>query len=203
MIERAHTPLLLVISAPSGAGKTTLCQTLVGEFEQVTYSVSCTTRPPRPSEVHGKSYYFMSEDQFMGHVEAGEFLEYARVYNAYYGTLKQTVLDGFAKGRDVLMDLDVQGAAKIRQRVAALAPDDPLRRGFLDIFIAPPSMKVLEERLRGRGQDADDVIDLRLSQARDEVQRWHEYRYMIINDRLDHAYAALRSIVIAEHVRVR
>ncbi|NCC49615.1 MAG: guanylate kinase [Spartobacteria bacterium] len=203
MIEREHIPLLLVISAPSGAGKTTLCHSLVGEFDEIIYSVSCTTRAPRPSEVDGKSYHFLGKENFLMRVDRGEFIEFAQVYEHMYGTLRQTILDGFARGKHVLMDLDVQGAAQIREKVRQAPADDPLRRGYLDIFIVPPSMQVLEERLRGRGQDADDVINLRLSRAQAEISRWHEYQYCVVNDNLERSYGALRSIYIAELQRVR
>ncbi len=203
MIEREKAPLLLVISAPSGAGKTTLCHSLIGEFEFITYSVSCTTRSPRPSEVDGKSYYFLTNADFERKIQEGAFLEYARVYDYWYGTLRETVLEGMRAGKDVLMDLDVQGATQIRENVSKLPVNDPLRRGHVDIFIAPPSMEILSDRLRGRGQDAPDVIEHRLRQARDEVACWEEYQYMIVNDRLDESYDALRSIVLSEHQRVR
>jgi len=203
MIIRERKPLLLVISAPSGAGKTTLCHTLLGEFEDVAYSVSCTTRPPRPSEVDGKSYHFLDDDEFERRINNGEFLEYARVYKHWYGTLKQTVLDGFATGNDVLMDLDVQGATLIRENIQTAAIDDPIRKGFVDIFIAPPSIDELARRLRGRGQDADEVIEHRLSKAEDEIGSWREYQYLIVNDHLEDSYDALRSILLCERLRVR
>lgn len=203
MIHGEKTALLLVISAPSGAGKTTLCQRLMADFPDMAYSVSCTTRPPRASEVSGKSYHFLPEAEFLSRVEGGEFLEHAEVYGHHYGTLKATVLEGLRAGRDVLMDLDLQGARSLREYVRGAAPGDPLRRGHVDIFIGPPSIEVLERRLRDRGEDDAATIQRRLNEARDEIAHWQEYQYAVVNDRLDESYDALRSIVIAEHHRNR
>lgn len=202
MIDLPVRSLLIVVSAPSGGGKTTLCERLMAEFHQLVYSVSCTTRAPRDGETDGTDYYFISEPEFRRRVDAGEFLEYANVHGHLYGTLRRYVEKGFASGRDVLMDIDVQGAAQIRERLATLAPSDPLRRGFVDVFIAPPSIEVLRKRLLLRGKDTDEVIERRLRQAENELQRWPEYRYLIVNDRLDASYDALRSIIVAEHRRV-
>ena len=135
----AH-PLLLVVSAPSGAGKTTLCDRLRAEFPAIRYSVSCTTRGPREGEVDGEDYHFLSEAEFRRRLAAGEFLEHAVVHGHLYGTLRSEVADGMTAGRDVLMDIDVQGAAQIRAALAGLPPDHPLRRGYTDVFIAPPSL---------------------------------------------------------------
>lgn len=166
------------------------------------YSVSCTTRPPREGEVDGVDYYFISEAEFEKRVRAGEFLEHAIVHGHRYGTLRRFIERGFATGRDVLMDIDVQGAAQIRASLAALPPNDPLRLGFVDVFIAPPSIEVLRKRLYLRGKDSDEVIERRIAQAEQELSRWREYQYLIINDRLDASYDALRAIVVAEHRRV-
>lgn len=202
MINLPVRSLLIVVSAPSGGGKTTLCERLMAEFHQMVYSVSCTTRAPRDGEQDGTDYYFISESEFRRRVDAGEFLEHANVHGHLYGTLRRYVERGFASGRDVLMDIDVQGAAQIRDRLNALPVTDPLRRGFVDVFIAPPSLEVLRKRLLLRGKDADDVIERRLRQAENELQRWPEYRYLIVNDRLDASYDSLRAIIVAEHRRV-
>lgn len=202
MIQLPVRSLLIVVSAPSGGGKTTLCERLLGEFQEIIYSVSCTTRPPREGEVDGIDYYFISEEEFERRLKEGEFLEHAVVHGHRYGTLRRFIDKGFATGRDVLMDIDVQGAAQIRRYLAALPPHDPLRSGLVDIFIAPPSLEVLRKRLHLRGKDAEDVIERRLHQAEEEIRHWREYRYVIVNDRLDASYDALRSIVIAERHRV-
>ncbi|MBW7908754.1 MAG: guanylate kinase [Kiritimatiellae bacterium] len=202
MIELPVRSLLVVVSAPSGGGKTTLCERLLAEFHQMVYSVSCTTRAPRDGEIDGTDYYFISEEEFERRVQNDEFVEHATVHGHRYGTLRRFIERGFASGRDVLMDIDVQGAAQIRSKLATLPPNDALRRGFVDAFIAPPSIEVLRKRLHLRGKDADAVIERRLQQAENEMRRWREYKYLIVNDRLDASYDALRSIVVAEHHRL-
>lgn len=193
-----HRPLLIVVSAPSGAGKTTLCERLLAEFESIVYSVSCTTRAPREGEEDGVNYHFLDRATFEGRVAAGEFLEHATVHGNYYGTLRSTVLDAFARGKHVLMDIDVQGAIQIRQRLRAAAADDPLRCGFLDVFIAAPSIDILHKRLVARAKDSAETIARRVERAREEMEHWREYRFLIVNDRLDASYDALRAIFIAE-----
>ncbi len=203
MITFERRPLLMVVSAPSGAGKTTLCDRLITEFDSVTYSVSCTTRAPRQGEVHGKSYYFLSTEEFEQRVRHHEFLEHAVVHGNHYGTLKATVHEALEAGRDVLMDLDVQGAEQIRRFVNAETGNEWIRDIYVDIFIAPPSMEALKSRLLGRGKDEQDVIQRRLARAQDELQWWKDYRYVIVNDRLEDSYHALRCILYAERHRVR
>ncbi|MCO5044162.1 MAG: guanylate kinase [Kiritimatiellae bacterium] len=202
MIELPVRSLLVVVSAPSGGGKTTLCERLLAEFHQMVYSVSCTTRAPRDGEIDGTDYYFISEEEFERRVQNDEFVEHATVHGHRYGTLRRFIERGFASGRDVLMDIDVQGASQIREKLSTLPASDALRRGFVDAFIAPPSIEVLRKRLHLRGKDADAVIERRLQQAENEMRRWREYKYLIVNDRLDASYDALRSIVVAEHHRL-
>ena len=202
MIELPRRPLLLVVSAPSGAGKTTLCERLLAEFDSIHYSVSCTTRAPREGEVDGRDYFFLNETEFRAKVAAGEFLEHADVHGAMYGTLRRFITDGFAAGKDVLMDIDVQGAAQIRDRVRAAGAADPLHRAYVDIFIAPPSLDALRKRLQSRGKDSEAVIDRRVKQAELELSHWLEYQYLIVNDRLDASYDALRAIVLAERHKI-
>jgi guanylate kinase len=198
MIHLPSRPLLFVVSAPSGAGKTTLCERLLGEFDNLVYSVSCTTREPREGEEDGVNYHFISRGTFEKKVASGEFLEHAVVHNNLYGTLRSEVLGGFARGENVLMDIDVQGAKQIRNHIASAKPDDPLRCGFVDIFIAPPSLETLQKRLVARGKDSEQVIARRVQHAANEMKHWMEYRFVIVNDRLDASYDALRSIFIAE-----
>lgn len=199
MIDPAPRPLLILISAPSGTGKTTLCDRLISEFRSMKYSVSCTTRPPRDGEIDGVDYHFITAEEFTRRIEADAFLEHAHVHGNRYGTPRAAVMEHLRKGIDVLMDIDVQGAAQIRNSIARLAPEDPLRRAYLDVFIAPPSLEVLRARLRGRGKDSDHVIEQRMQQVEKELACWREYDYFIINDRLDATYDILRSIIIAEH----
>lgn len=188
-------PLLIVVSAPSGAGKSTLCDRLLADRSDIVYSISCTTRHPRGDEVDGKDYFFLTEQQFEGKVSAGEFLEHALVHGNRYGTLRKMVDDAMGAGRSVIMDIDVQGAAQIRSYAAKLPDGDLLRKGYIDIFIAPPSMQALKERLEKRAEDAPGEIARRLKNAGVEMKRRNEYRYVVVNDSLDRAYAELKEIL--------
>jgi guanylate kinase len=194
-------PILLVVSAPSGAGKTTLCDRLRGAFPVLRYSVSCTTRVPREGERDGVHYFFLEEAEFFRRIEAGAFLEFARVHGHWYGTPRAPVAEALAAGRDVLMDIDVQGAAQIRESVGRLPAEDVLRRAYVDVFVAPPSLAELRRRLEARAKDAPDVIERRLVQAKREMADAPRYDYLVVNDVLDDAFDALRSIVVAEHHR--
>lgn len=190
-------PLLIVVSAPSGAGKSTLCDRLVKEFSDVTYSVSCTTRAPRGEEQDGVHYYFLSKREFKERIKNGEFLEHAKVHGHLYGTLEDTVLYAMEEGRHVLLDIDVQGARKIRDSLIRLDPRNPIRTGFTDIFISPPSMDELERRLCRRGTDEKQVIRRRLENAKAEMDCAGEYAFQIINDDLEKAYLELRNIILS------
>lgn len=193
--------LLIVVSAPSGAGKTTLCDRLLAERDDIVYSVSCTTRQPRGREVHGEDYFFLSPDEFDRRVRCGQFLEHALVHGHRYGTLRSTVVDALASSRSVLMDIDVQGAAQIRKAIALSPPTDPLRRGFVDIFIEPPSLEILKNRLEGRREDQPAEIARRLRNAELEMTRAGDYQYRIVNDDLDRAFAELKQILEKEQGR--
>jgi guanylate kinase len=179
--------LLLVISSPSGAGKTTLARRLAGEFD-MRFSVSYTTRAPRKDEVEGKDYHFVARDRFAQMIEGHEFAEWAVVHGNQYGTAIATVNTSLADGVDCLFDIDYQGGRQIRR----LWPDDSVL-----CFILPPSMEELERRLRRRATDANDVIERRLAMAHEELTHYGEYDYMIVNDNLDQAYAKLRAIYVA------
>jgi len=190
-----NRPLLIVVSAPSGAGKTTLCERLLAERGDIVYSVSCTTRPRRGREVDGVDYYFVSDAEFDRRLAAGEFLEHAVVHGRRYGTPRRPVLDILKSGRGVLMDIDVQGASQVRRSLQALPEGDPLKAGFVDIFIEPPSMETLRRRLDGRGEDAPDVIAKRLRNAEEEMKRRHEFGHRVVNDDLEAAYRRLAEII--------
>ncbi len=199
MKQKNKTALLLVVSAPSGAGKSTLCNRLVKKFPGMAYSVSCTTRAPRGEEKNHEHYHFLSCEEFSEQKSNGEFLEHATVHGNFYGTRKQTVENVLAQGSDIIMDIDVQGAEQIRKVCADLSAEDPVWQGFVDIFIAPPSMKELRRRLCGRSTDSDDVIEKRLHNAEAEMKHRHLYQHVVVNDNLDEALKNLVRIVEEEH----
>ncbi len=196
-MPRATRPLMIVVSAPSGAGKSTLCNRLVDEFPAVVYSISCTTREPRGDEKDGQHYFFLSKKEFKSRARNGEFLEYAKVHGNYYGTLEDTVLYAMEEGNHVLLDIDVQGAKQIRESLVRLDPRHPIRRGFTDIFISPPSMEELEKRLRGRGTDEEKVIRKRLENAAAEMAAAKEYSFQIVNGDLEKAYHELKTVILS------
>jgi guanylate kinase len=197
VVRRPARPLLIVVSAPSGAGKSTLCDRLVEEFPAVTYSVSCTTRAPRGDEKDGVHYYFLSKREFKERIKNGEFLEHAKVHGNFYGTLEDTVLYAMEEGQHVLLDIDVQGARKIREALVRLDPRNPIRSGFTYIFISPPSMEELEKRLCGRGTDEKKAIRKRLDNAKAEMDCATEYSFQIVNDDLEKAYQELKNVILS------
>lgn len=190
--ERPRRGLMLVVSSPSGAGKTSLSRRLVADHGELELSISATTRAPRPGEADGREYHFLDRPRFDALVGEDAFLEWANVHEHRYGTLKTPVAEALAAGRDVLFDIDWQGAAAI----ASSAPDEVVR-----VFILPPSMKDLARRLHARAQDAEDVIQRRLGRAYGEIERWREYDYVIVNQDFDAAYAELAHIYHAERLR--
>ena len=198
MSERTRNPLLVVVAGPSGSGKTTLFDRLLADDPDLVYSVSCTTRDPRGSEADGEDYFFVSEEEFERRVAAGLFLEHAVVHGSRYGTLRSTVEESLGERQSVLMDIDVQGAGRVREHVATLPPDNALRRGHVDVFIAPPSLAALEERLVGRAEDGAEAISRRLENARGEMARQREFRYTVVNRELEAAYRDLTRIVELE-----
>ncbi|MDO9543018.1 MAG: guanylate kinase [Kiritimatiellia bacterium] len=200
MINPKDKPLLMVVSAPSGAGKTTLCNLLLNEFQNMTRSISCTTREKRQGEVHGRDYYFITLPEFAKCRRRDKFLESASVHSHRYATPRLPVLSALAEGRDVLLVIDVQGAKMIRNSIKKGA-DNNLKAAFVDVFIVPPSMKELKRRLLKRGKDRPAEISIRLKNAAGEMKAWRDFRYVVVNDRLEQAYKRLRSIVIAEHCR--
>lgn len=189
------TPLFIVISAPSGAGKTTLCDMLLQSYPELCYSISCTTREPRLNEEDGVDYHFMTVPAFKKLIEEGRFLEHATVHDNYYGTLKEPIYDALREGQCVLLDIDVAGAEQIRTFVAGLPESDPMRKGFIDIFINPPSIDELRDRLEGRGTDPEAVIEKRVRNAQKEMARAGEYMYQVVNDDLDTAFRKLCDII--------
>lgn len=194
----AKRNLFIVVSAPSGAGKSTLCRKLLAERPDVMYSVSCTTRPPRGREEEGREYFFLSGEEFTRRVAEGEFLEHAVVHGYRYGTLRSTVEQGLKQGRSVLLDIDVQGARQVREHLAGSGVPSVLRSGFIDIFIVPPDLRTLEQRLRARGEDTEAEMARRLENARQEMAARCAYRYVVVNDTLGRAYGELKRIVECE-----
>jgi guanylate kinase len=188
--------ILFVISAPSGAGKSTLLRLLQNEpdFE---YSVSCTTRTPRPGEVHGRDYHFLSRTEFEKHLSAGDFLEHALVHGNYYGTLRSAVLEKLEAGTDVLLDIDVQGADRIRNE------QGPIQDALVDVFLMPESMETLRYRLLKRGTESAEQMTLRLKNAAAEMEAWPRYAYRIISGLPEDDATNFRAIMRAERLRSR
>jgi guanylate kinase len=186
-----NRPLLIVVSAPSGAGKSTLCNKLLAESKSLVYSISCTTRKPRGQEKDGVAYYFLSEEEFVARIENGDFLENAIVHGNRYGTLRSTVEQALTQGKSIIMDIDVAGAAQVRDIIKALPEDNVIRNAFIDIFITVPSIEELEARLNKRGEDAPDVIQKRVANAKGEIARANEYQHIVVNDDLECAYMQL------------
>lgn len=176
---------LFVIAAPSGAGKTSLVRALMEREPGLRFSISYTTRPQRPNEVDGRDYYFVTKDEFERMVDAGSFLEHARVFDNYYGTARQPVEAALAAGQDLILEIDWQGAGQIRTAMSE----------SVSIFILPPSRAELERRLRGRGTDADEVIRRRLDDAAADMTHWREFDFVVVNDDFDRALQELQEIV--------
>ena len=185
--------LLLILSSPSGAGKSTLAKRLMAWDDTLRFSVSATTRAPRPGEQDGREYYFKSRAEFEAMVAAGEMLEHAEVFGNLYGSPKGPVQQAMAEGRDTLFDIDWQGGQQIR--------NSSLGRDVVSIFVLPPSIAELEARLRGRAQDSDEVIAGRMAKSRDEISHWGEYDYVIVNKDIDQAFDEMLTILKAERMR--
>lgn len=191
-------PLILLISAPSGAGKSTVGEALLKETTRLRRVVTCTTRPPRSGEVNGVDYHFLQPADFAQRVAKDEFLEHATVYDRSYGTLKSGVLEQLNAGQDVLLIIDVQGAASVRSR----AKSDPvLSRALVTVFLSPPSLGELEQRLRGRAADSEESLQRRIQSARDEAARWGEFDYLVVSGSREDDLRRLRSIYEAETLR--
>ena len=190
--------LLVVISAPSGAGKTTICDQLLAARPDMSRVVTCTTRPPRASERDGVDYHFLDADTFQQRIEAGHFIEHATVYGHHYGTLRAEVLDRLRADQDVLLNVDVQGAATIRAQAAA---DPELNRALISVFLTTPSLAELETRLRRRGTDAEAVIQKRLSVARQELAQWRQFDYLLISGTIPEDLRRMQAIIETEKMR--
>ena len=181
--------MMFVLSSPSGAGKTTLTKKLAEHNSQFIISISHTTRKPRPSEVHGKDYHFVSEEEFNSLVRKNSFFEYANIFDNCYGTLKKPVLELLSYGKDVLFDIDWQGTQQLK-KIKNLS--------LVTFFILPPNIRVLRERLLNRHERQEKLIEKRMSKFNEEISHWNEYNYVVINDDLDSCYDKILSIIISE-----
>lgn len=194
-IPQHRLGVLMVVSGPSGTGKTTLCRRLCDEGEAI-FSVSCTTRDPRPGEVDGKDYFFLSDEDFVARIERGEFFEHAQVHEKRYGTLKSYVTENLLRGVDVLMDIDVQGAQQVRA-----CADEVVRGCTVEVFVLPPSVEELKQRLSGRGTESQKSLDLRLKNAIAEMEHWPSYDYALVSDTREADYARFKSILVAQRMK--
>ena len=185
-----HKPLIYIISAPSGSGKSTLVNELLKKVSDLEFSISYTTRAPRGSETNGRQYYFISRDEFEKMIREGAFLEHAEVFGNYYGTARRFLQQAEEHKRDLLLDIDVQGAKQIQDKLPQAT----------SIFILPPNRKILEERLRKRSEDTDEVIQRRLDKATSEIENYPRYNYILINDQLEDSIRLLRAIVRGERL---
>jgi guanylate kinase len=188
----ARRGLMLVLSSPSGAGKTTLSRMLLEAEHNVTLSISMTTRPRRPGEINGRHYHFVSQTRFDKMVREKAFLEFAKVFGFSYGTPRAPVEKALRQGRDVLFDIDWQGTQQLREKA---------RGDLVSVFVLPPSVSELKRRLHSRAQDSEDVIRERMNKAAGEMSHWAEYDYVVVNRDLDHAFAQVRAILAAERLK--
>jgi len=192
-MNTAQKPIVYIISAPSGSGKSTLTNELLKLVPNLEFSISYTTRAPRGSEQNGKQYHFVSMDEFRRMIAAGEFLEYAEVYGNCYGTAREFLRQAGRTGHDLLLDIDVQGAAQVERNLT----------DAISIFILPPDRTTLEWRLRNRSEDSEDEIQRRLLTAKREIEEYDKYEYILMNDRLEKSIERLQAIVLSERLRRR
>lgn len=193
MGTKTRRGLLVILSSPSGAGKSTLSRMLLDADKTLRFSVSATTRGPRPGEEEGREYYFKSRDAFEQMVTDGDMLEHAEVFGNFYGSPRGPVEDAVSAGRDILFDVDWQGGQQIRGSI--------MQKDVVSIFILPPSLKELERRLKARNQDSAEVVEARMAQSRSEISHWEAYDYVLINDDLDVCFERLKTVLKAAHLR--
>lgn len=195
---RSSTPLLIVISAPSGGGKTTLCDQLLAKHPNITRAVTCTTRAPRAGEVDGRDYHFLDRATFAERIEAGHFIEHASVYENRYGVLESEVVEKLESGRHVLLNIDVQGAATVRQE-ASNRPQ--LADRIISVFLTPPSLDALKQRLIRRGSETPETLARRLAEASVELSQWSQFDYLIISTSIEEDLRRMEAILEAESMR--
>jgi guanylate kinase len=206
-----NTPnLVIIISGPAGAGKTSVCEELLRSSDKFTRLVTCTSREPRRGEVDGRDYHFLTDEEFERRIQAGKFLEYAQVYGRWYGSLLSGVTDILTAGKHLVLNIDVQGAASIRGRAAHISLESlgvrderaqTLRDLIVSVFIMPPSIELLEQRLKKRGTDDTATIEKRLKVVREEMKRWTEYDYVIVTGKLEDDFEQLNAIITAEQLK--
>ncbi|MEC7862652.1 MAG: guanylate kinase [Verrucomicrobiota bacterium] len=189
--------ILLLLSGPAGSGKSTLLRRALSEDRNLIFSISCTTRSPREGETDGQDYHFLSDDEFSKRVENNEFLEHAEVHKWRYGTLSNAVVDILNKGKDVIMDIDVQGADQVRS-----SKDPVISDALVDVFLTTSDTTELEKRLRGRDSEDEETFQLRMQTAVDEIKRWRDYTYCILSGNHEEDFKVLSSILVAERMRV-
>ncbi len=194
-VPSSRLGVLMVVSGPSGTGKTTLCRKLCDAREAI-FSISCTTRAPRAGEVDGKDYFFLSEEEFVRRIEAGEFFEHAEVHGRRYGTLKSFVKENLLRGVDVMMDIDVQGAGQVR---ACL--DELVQQCLVQVFVLPPSAEELGQRLMGRGTESQEAVNLRMTNAIAEMEHWPAYDYALVSASRESDYERFKALLIAQRMR--
>jgi len=191
MQHTANEHLLFVVSAPSGGGKTTLCREILGQVPELAFSISHTTRQPRAGEVNGKNYFFISPEQFQKDLDNGHMAEWTEIYGNRYGTSRQTIEDLFARGCDVLFDIDEPGARQLKQAYPSV----------ITVLVLPPSLKVLRQRLIDRGTEEGEALDRRLKRAKEEIEAMRWYDYVVINDTIAEAVDQLQAVIISERCR--
>lgn len=184
--------MLIVVSGASGTGKGTVCKKILDEMPQLAYSISATTREPRPGEVDGKDYYFLTREKFLDWIDEGKFLEFANVYGNFYGTPFNKIEERVNRGEDILLEIDVQGALNVKQK----CPDG------IFIFLLPPSLAELKRRIEGRGTETPESLKQRLNNAVAEIKIGLEYNYVVVNDSVDNAVAQIKAVIAAEHCRI-
>ena len=192
-MTKTRRGLLIILSSPSGAGKSTLSRMLLDWDPSLRFSVSATTRDPRPGEIDGREYYFKTRDEFEKLIASDGMLEHAKVFDNFYGSPKEPIESAVSKGIDIVFDVDWQGGQQIRA--------SSMKNDVISIFILPPSITELERRLNARGQDSIEVVASRMSKSKDEISHWNEYEYLIVNNDLQQSFEALKSILIAERTK--